>query len=64
MLYNALPLSLYTMFFYSFAYGVAALAVALFCRMLGVFLVLPIAAPMVAARADGGGLAAGLVLGG
>lgn len=44
--------------------GLAALAAALFCRMLGVFILLPVAAPLVSALPDGDALSAGLVLGG
>ena len=52
------------MFLTSTLCAVLALAAALFCRMLGVFLLLPLAALLVADLPDGSLIAAGLVLGG
>ena len=52
------------MLFSSPLYGVLALAAALFCRMLGVFLVLPVAALLVTDFPGSSPFAAGLVLGG
>ena len=60
--FAAVPL--YRMQTPSFHTGAALLAAALFLRMLGVFILLPVAAPLVAALPDGGYLSAGLVLGG